>query len=1157
MLRDWPDGEPVGAGTLRHGEDGTAALDLPALAPGAYRLRYSTEDPFGATFETSRELVVAAHGARPVALPALLRVERASVPVGGTARVLVSSGLPDQELALDIVRRDRPVERRRLDSSDGAAVLEIPIGEAERGGLVVRLAAVRDHQLMQAHEQVLVPWDDRRLRVELATFRDRLRPGSRETWRVTVRAADETALAAGAAELLAYMYDRSLDLFAPHRPIDALSLYPGPPWVQPLQSSLRGAGEVWAEGNLAELPEYPALVPARLVFLESWGIGGPGLRHRLFARRGVVAEEAITVGVAGGVAGGVPAPPPPPAPAAQAANERDALADFDSLGEARVLTDRINVGGNESGQKAPGGPQAPVELRSEFAETAFWLPQLLTGADGSVSFEFTTPDSVTEWNVWVHALTSDLRAGSVQKQARTVKELMVRPYLPRFVREGDVAVVQVAVNNAGETPLAGSLRFEILDPESVGTGEERSVADAFGLADSAATASFSVEPGKGTTASFRIAAPPRVGPVAFRVTARAGDRSDGELRPVPVLPGRMHLVQSRFATLRDAERRVLRLPDLAAAASDPTLIHDQLVVTVDGQLLNTVLEALPYLVDYPYECTEQTLNRFLSTGIVSEVFEEHPALARLGRELSRRETPLAPWALDDPNRRMELEETPWLVAARGGDAGELPLHRVLDPKVARAQRDAALAKLRKAQTANGAFPWWPGGPPSPFMTLYLLAGFSRALEFGVEVPQDVVVRAWAYMHQHYLDEMVDEMIEDDCCWELVTFLNFVLSSYPDSAGSGGEKWTGGVFTAAERKQMLDFSFRHWKRHSPLSKGHLALTLQRAGRKADAKLVWDSVMDSAQTTQDEGTSWAPEDRAWLWYNDTIETHAFALRVLSELQPSDARRHGLVQWLLLNKKLNHWKSTRATAEVLYSLVHYLEQEGALGVEEEARVAVGDRSRTFRFLPDRVGPIVDGREDEGGRSNQLVVPGPEVDPATMSEVIVEKETKGFLFASTTWHFSTERLPDEARGDLFAVTRTIHRRVQEGGRWQLRPLAGGEPLRPGDQLEVHLSIRSRHAAEYVHLRDPRPAGAEPESLRSGWKWEILPLYEEVRDSGANFFFEWLPAGEYTFRHRLRVAHAGTFRVAPATLQSMYAPEFAAYSAGNVVEVLPAARPE
>ncbi len=126
-----------------------------------------------------------------------------------------------------------------------------------------------------------------------------------------------------------------------------------------------------------------------------------------------------------------------------------------------------------------------------------------------------------------------------------------------------------------------------------------------------------------------------------------------------------------------------------------------------------------------------------------------------------------------------------------------------------------------------------------------------------------------------------------------------------------------------------------------------------------------------------------------------------------------------------------------------------------------------------------------------------------------------------------------------------------------ELVPLAEGTLLQPGDELEVQLSIRSRAAAEYVHLRDPRPAGCEPESLRSGWKWDILPVYEEMRDSGANFFFEWLPAGEYTFTHRLRVNMAGTFRVAPAELQSMYAPEFTAYSAGNVVKVEPAASAE
>ena len=107
---------------------------------------------------------------------------------------------------------------------------------------------------------------------------------------------------------------------------------------------------------------------------------------------------------------------------------------------------------------------------------------------------------------------------------------------------------------------------------------------------------------------------------------------------------------------------------------------------------------------------------------------------------------------------MEVVETPWLRTARGGTEDLDDLINVLDPKITRAQRDAALAELKKSQTSLGGFPWWPGGPPSPWMTLYILHGFSKGLEFGVDAPKDVVVRAWSYMHRHYLDVMVDQMM---------------------------------------------------------------------------------------------------------------------------------------------------------------------------------------------------------------------------------------------------------------------------------------------------------------------------------------------------------------------------------------------------------------
>ncbi len=1102
VLSLWPEGRRIAGGRLEHGDDGRTEAPLPALEPGAYRLEVETEDPFGATATAVEQLVVAAGDAVELALPGVLRAASSTVPVGGTARLLVHSGFADQQMVLELYRDGRRFERRLLRAGVDDPVVEIPVTDRLRGGFGAVLTLVRDHQEVVQTATVSVPWDDRRLDLAFATFRDRMRPGTTESFTVTVRSADGEPVEAGAAELLAYMYDRSLDLFAPHAPPDPLGLYPDRSSLQRPRLTLGRAQQLWQDGRgLAQVPGWPYLSGDSLKLLDGYGIGGPGRRG---GRWGMHEMRAMAAPQAARMQG-----------VAESDMAMDAAEEVGQAAKAAVP------------EPEPTPPEAEAELRTDFSETALWAPHLLTRPDGTVSFEVTAPDSVTDWSLWVHGITRDLRAGSLEDTVATVKDLMIRPAVPRFLREGDRAELAVTVDNAGETTLAGTLELAVVDPD---TGDDLSAA--FDLRG-ASGVPFEVEPGRSRTVRFEIAVPPRPGVVAFRAVARAGDLSDGELRPLPVLPGRMHLVQSKFAALRDADRRELTFADMAAD-DDPTRIDDRLVVTVDAQLFAGVLAALPYLVEYPYECTEQTLNRFLSTGIVASVMDRYPDVAALAAKLAaRRDTQYEQWEADDPNRRMLLEETPWLALSRGGDTDPEKLLKVLDPDVARAVRAASLRKLEDAQTSSGGFPWWPGGPPSPHMTMYIAAGLSKALEFGVEVPKPMVQRAFAYLHRWYVDEVVDEMIGHDCCWELVTYLEWVLSNFPD------DDWTGGVFTADDRRRMREHSFRHWRDHSPMLKGYLALVLERADRPDDAGLVWDAVMDSAKTDRDLGTYWAPEDRAWLWYNDTTETHALALRVLTELDPDDPRRVGIVQWLFLDKQLGHWKSTRATAEVIYSLVHYLEAEGQLGIAEAVTVDVGPYAETFEFEPgDFRGPA------------RLVVPGPQVGPETATTV-VSKQTDGIAFASATWHYSTEQLPEEARGDLFEVHREVLRRERRGDEHVLEPLGPGDAIAVGDQLEVQLTIRAKHAAEYVHVRDPRGAGLEPERLTSGWRWDLgVTAYEEVRDSGTNFFIDWLPAGEYVLKYRQRASMAGTFKVAPATLQSMYAPEFAAFSSGTTLEV-------
>ena len=275
------------------------------------------------------------------------------------------------------------------------------------------------------------------------------------------------------------------------------------------------------------------------------------------------------------------------------------------------------------------------------------------------------PDSVTGWRVFVHGVTRDLEGGTLEAETKSVKDLMVRPYLPRFFREGDTAELRVMVNNAGTAALAGEVTLEITDPA---TGEN--LAPAFGLPAAVPARAFKVEAGGGAPVVFPLAAPARVGTVAFKVVAKSG-RS--VRRRAAAAAGPAGPDASRPVALRDAQGRArpreLRFDDMART-DDPTRINEQLVVTVDAQLFYGLLEALPYLVNYPYECTEQTLNRFLSTGILTSLYAKYPQVGRMAQELSKRETVYETFDAADPNRKMALEETPWLETARGGkDAG--------------------------------------------------------------------------------------------------------------------------------------------------------------------------------------------------------------------------------------------------------------------------------------------------------------------------------------------------------------------------------------------------------------------------------------------------------------------------------------------------------
>lgn len=1111
ILKNWEKEKLVEESRISHNTYGVGSVELKNLKPGAYRIVYETKDAFEQEFKTQEEFIILNNKSK-LNLPLELRVDKQDAHVGDMVKFFIHSGYEDQNLNFEIFHFNKLVYSKRINSNKKKNFLKFKIKDKYRGGLTVRLYGIRDYIVLSRQLTINIPYVEKNLAINLERIRKIIYPGQKETWTIGISGFDKKGKKKALkekAEVLAYMYDKSLDTFVMHNtpsfsmPSAYLNRYLSQPRYDGRSHQL---GYWWYS-----LPSGQSLYMNRINILNAYSIGGMGRRGG-FGGRGERVNLALMDSAS--------SPVKKRSAKRQSMKEAVPMESGFAMDEAKSRVNEFTKGPGTNEEKAI------KKIRTNFSETAFFKPHLLTKKNGDVKLSFTVPDSLTSWNVWAHAVTKDFQFGSNMRTIESKKDLMVRSYFPRFLRQSDKVNLKIVVNNGGEKKLTGKFKFVIFDSSDVDISKELKLDQKYILGDP-----FSIKSGESLSYTVSIHVPVnRLGQIKLKAFAEAGNFTDGEEKELNILPSRVHLAQSKFLTLKDKEKREIIFNDMIK--QDKSLVHDSLVVKLDGQLFYSLLTSLPYIKDYPYVSSDQTLNTYVTASILGEAYSEFPKIAEMAKKMSTRKTKNEAWNEKDPNRKLSLEETPWLEEARGGASEELL--NSLRPEVVKALRKEKLSELLQFQTAIGGFSWFKGGPPSLQTTIYILNGFSRVSEFGGTIPKSEIQKAWGYVESEYR-KMISWCIKHNSCYEAITFINFSLSSYSDKT------YFEQFFPESLRKEMLEFSFKHWKRHSPQLKGMLSLTLSRMDRSADAKLVFGSVMDSAKTEKDLGTYWAPEEKSWLWYNDTIETQAYTLRTLMEVMPNDKRSGGLVQWLYLNKKMGHWKSTRATSEVIYSVLYYLKKKKMLSSTEEVSIKMGSIEKDFKFNP----------EEYKGKDNFIVLKGDQIKPQEMHKITAQQKTKGISFVSATWHYSTEKIPSKAKGDLLAVKRVFFKREVVKNKVVLKPLSGGEEVRVGDQIEVQLSFKAKHEAEYIHLMDPRPSGFEPEASVSRYRWDLGVIrFEEVRDSGMNFFIEKLPVGEYVLKHRLRANISGIFRTHPAKLQSLYAPEFNAFSSGKIIEV-------
>lgn len=1102
-----PDGPQAAKGKIEFSKQAASKINLKSLAPGAYRLKLKAGDPWGGESESQLIIISASADARKNAglkLPPVALFEHDSYQAGEIARALIGASALKGVKYVELLAGGFLLSRETLREG-GLSVFSLKVGSEHRGGFGLRWLGAGGFKVYSAMDGADVPLKDKNISLSL-DYDKTLAPGQKASW--LLKASDPAGRPAS-GEALVKIFDRSLEYYGADAAFWGDGLYP----------ARRSSGEAW--GSLftpyaVELPIKTGLIQRMMQAfrqaiaaerLASLRIGSSSLYGRpsaLGAIRGAMAksvysddEGAVRLSMAGGAGSN--------------------LAEADSVQGMAMERSSMKSKSDSSFAAAPERKKAEAEVkaRTDFSETAYYNPQLKV-LKGAGKFSFTIPERLTSWKISSYLLTRGARRGSFSAETVTKKDLMVRLDIPRFFREGDRSRLTAVVTNDTAGELSGEVALSV-------TLDGAAAREKFGLKD--LSRAFTVKPNGTVSLYWEMEAPRGTAAYKVRAVARAGELSDAQENDLPVLPSRERLIASAAASLDGNSSKTFRLPELEAA--DPTREVESLHLEVQPQLILTVLNSLPFLVHYPYECTEQLLNRYVPLAITNSFYNKYPELRASVAKIPKRTTLTPEWERDNPVRLMSLMETPWERESKGRQSRS-PVVDMLDPKLVAAEKEDAVSKLKAYQHPDGSFPWFPGGRSNLYMTLYVLEGLAEAARYGVAIPEDTAKKALAYV----LGEIPGHLKPEEDQTSLVLYAAYVATSFPAS-------WAESRTALTYAKAWVDYADKHSNAMTAFGKAYAAYFYLRLGEKEKAESYLARAMDGARSDDIAGVYWTPEKISWLWYNDTVEKHAFILRTLLAVRPNDPKIAGLVRWLLFNRKANEWKSTKASAAAIYSLLDVMKAKGALDKPENFDLKWGKTEETLELKPF----------DWVAKPLRWSKYGAEITKKDLAPT-VEKKGPGLAFAAFTGIYTTDKTAEESPGGMMNVSRKYFLREKEGGTYTLKPLSEGDTVAVGDQLEVQLTVKTRSQFEYVHLKDPKAAGFEAETLNSGWQWDQLGRYEEPRDSLTNFFMEWLPHGEYVLKYRLRPTTPGTFKTGAAVIQSMYAPEFAAHSSGITLKV-------
>ena len=1064
-----------------------------ALPSGNYRLKLSAKDTQGRECTASKNFLLFSLNDKrpPFVITDWFYQDGLEFDAASPATIYIGSSEKNVYLLYDVFAGNKRLESKRIQLSDSVVSFRFPYKKEYGDGILVSMAFVKDGRLYSHNARIMKPAPEKKLQLKWTTFRDKLRPGQQEEWKLTVLYPDGSP---AEAEMLATMYDASLDkIYSAHKLDFGVDFHYVVPLTYWNTSYMRNA-YLYVDFPLKRLRavplEYSELIIPSTGRMEAMVVGYGGSPRATLAGALKIRGRS----------------------AANAVMNQEAVTDM-VLQEEMVETsaqEKVEMGSSE--ELAETGD---IQIRENFAETAFFYPQLRTNEKGEVSISFVLPESLTRWKFMGLAHTRNVDYGKIEATATASKEFMLQPNMPRFVRVGDKANIAASLMNLSDKGVKGTVRMELFNPETEKVFYSQKQ-------------KFDVKGGETGHVNFTFEVSDKYAVMACRMVADGDTFSDGEQRYIPVLTDKQWVTETVPLNVNGEGAHTFSLENLFNKHSK-TASEQRLTVEFTAHPAWYAVQALPVVAHPQNEDALSWATAYYAHSLAAYIVKENPRIKQVfdswKAQGGTKETFMSNLQKNQELKNILLAETPWLAEATNEAEQKQRIATLFDLNTMNSQLAVSVEKLGELQNADGAWSWYKGMQGSRYVTTQVM---------------EMLVRLNALTHQD-ADSRMQPMIQKG-----FEYLGKQAAEEYKSMKEAEKKGAVGIrpseqvlrylyICALDGKAPVDEKVNRYfidklsgegKELTIYEKALGAIILQQAGKVAEAKLFMQSLMEYSVVTDEMGRYFDTPKARYSWFSYKIPTEVAAMEAIQRITKDTKAIDEMKRWLLKQKQTQTWETPIATADAVYALM-------ATGASDLLANTGGVEITLGK-------EVIRTPADDAIGYIKKTVSG---DVMNIKKVSVDKEGTGMGWGAVYAQYleSMDQIGEQGNG--LSVSRQLYKGDEA--------LNESAPLKVGDRITVRLTVKADRDMDFVQIKDDRAACMEPLQAVSGFRWSNgLGYYQATKDASTQFFIDQMRKGTYVIEYQVYVNRTGEYQAGIATVQSAYAPEFGGHTGGYRVMV-------